>query len=438
MTERTTSGRHSARANDDGTPGEDDRSATRGSWWHVAEIRRLKNAKDEMQPRTFGAEPLLEGDSPADEASLAAHYAATIRRVMTRWDEKRLTDADAAFLTDCLQAGLLRGKVADLRADVRAALDAYRALENELPPVRTAPGVIESDGFDQALYVRGNHRQPDEVVPRGFPALLGGGVFDLKKESGRLQLAQSLITNANPLPARVIANRLWHHVFDTGIVSTPDNFGRTGQTPSHPELLDHLATQMREKGWSLKAMLRYLLTTRTFRLDSTPSEAAKAKDPLNRQLSHAPVRRLEGEIIRDQLLAACGTLDPQLYGPSELKTDNSARRSIYLKVNRTRQGPLLGVFDVPMPTTTRGARDVSTTPAQSIALMNSPMVIKQAEAWARAHAKAVPEEALHELFRRAFTREPDTSELNEFVRYSPKLSETAHLLINLKEFIFVP
>jgi hypothetical protein len=438
MTERTTSGFHSGKANDDNTPGENEVKASRGSWWHVAEIRQLKNAKDQMQPSAFAAEPLLEGHLPADEASLAAHYAETIRRVMNRWTENRLTDADAAFLTDCLQAGLLRGKVADLRAEAREALAAYRALENELPAVRTAPGVIESDGFDQALYVRGNHRQPADVVPRGIPTLLGGGVFDLKKESGRLQLAQSLITDANPLPARVIANRLWHHVFGAGIVATPDNFGRTGQTPAHPALLDHLATQMREKGWSLKTMLRYLLTTRTFRLDATPSEAAKAKDPLNRLLSHAPVRRLEGEIIRDHLLAACGTLNPQFFGPSEGRTDSVTRRSIYLKVNRTRQGPLLGVFDVPMPTTTRGARDVSTTPAQSIALMNSPMVIKQAEAWARAHTQAKPEEALRELFRRAFTREPGTSELNEFVRYSPKLSETAHLIINLKEFIFIP
>ena len=100
--------------------------------------------------------------------------------------------------------------------------------------------------------------------------------------------------------------------------------------------------------------------------------------------------------------------------------------------------PLLAVFDVPMPTTTRGASDVSTTPAQSIALMNSPLVIKQTEAWARAQAQAKPEEALRELFRRAFTREPGTSELNEFVHYSQNLSVTAHLFFNLKGFIFVP
>ena len=356
---------------------------------------------------------------------------------MARWDSKQLTDTDAAFLTECIQTGLLRGKVADLNAQARAALDAYRALENELPPVRTAPGVIESDGFDQALYVRGDHRQPSEAVPRGFPALLGGKAFDLKKESGRLQLAQSLITPQNPLPARVIANRLWHHVFGTGIVATPDNFGRTGQTPSHPELLDYLATRMSAEGWSMQKMLRHLLTTRAFRLDSTPSEAAKAQDPSNRLLSHAPVRRLEGEVIRDHLLAACGTLDPQLFGPSEGRTDAMTRRSIYFKVNRTRQGPLLSVFDVPMPTTTRGTRDVSTTPAQSIALMNNPLVIKQAEAWAKAHAKEPRVLALKELFRRCFTREPGAVELRDLAGYSKDLSETAHLMFNLKEFIFV-
>jgi hypothetical protein len=439
MTERTTSGRHSARANDDGTPGDDDPSATRGSWWHVAEFRQLKGSKDEVQPFLFSAAPLLEdATAPRDAAAVAARYAETVRRVIARWDAQQLTDADAAFLTECLQAGLLRGKAADLHAEARSALNAYRVLENELPPVRTAPGVIESDGFDQALYVRGDHRQPAEVVPRGFPALLGGGEFALKKESGRLQLAQVLFSPQNPLPARVIANRLWHHVFGTGIVATPDNFGRTGQTPSHPELLDHLATQMSAEGWSMQKMLRHLLTTRAFRLDSTPSEAAKAQDPSNRLLSHAPVRRLEGEVIRDHLLAACGTLDPQLFGRSEAFTSNSTRRSIYFKVNRSHQGPLLGVFDVPMPTTTRGTRDVSTTPAQSIALMNNPLVIKQAEAWAKAHAKEPRVLALKELFRLCFTREPGAVELRDLAAYSKNISETAHLMFNLKEFIFIP
>ena len=440
MTDRAASGRHTLRANDDGTS-DDDEKTTRGSWWNLSEIRHLKSPKDAIQETAFPVLPLLETDTaPTNAAELAAHYASTLQRLLLKLDSGTLTEAECAFLTDCLNANLLRSKTAHLDEKSLAALTEYRSLENELPPVRVAPGVIESAGFDQALYVRGDPKQPADAVPRGFLTSLGGEPFALGHETGRLQLAQEITRADSPLFARVIANRLWHHVFGSGLVSTTDNFGHTGQKPTHPELLDHLATQMKSKHWSLKAMLRDLLTTRTFRLSSAPTAAAVEIDPANHLLTHAPLRRLEGEIVRDHLLATSSQLDTALYGPSIKQVVPTTRRSLYLRVDRTRQGPLFNVFDVPMPTTTRGARDVTTTPAQSIALMNSPFVRKQADAWAQANAKTDPAVALSSLFRQAFTREPSADEvkhLNAFLT-SSSLADTAHLIFNMKEFIFIP
>ncbi len=444
MTDRSASGRHALLSNEDGTPSDDGEKVTRGSWWHLSEFRRLREPKDKIEETAFAVSPLLEADSPSDEGSMIELYASTIRRELEALQANKLTDDGAEFLTDCIQAGLLRGKVNDLRDDVRAALEAYRRVENELPSVRIAPGLLESDGFDQALLVRGNHRQTSDAVPRGFLAALGGRPFSLENESGRLQLANELTRFDSPLFARVMVNRLWHHVYGVGLVKSTDNFGHTGAKPSHPELLDHLARRF-QQDWSIKNMLRYILSTRTFRLQSEPSTAAKKIDPANRYYSHANVRRLEGEIVRDHLLVIGGTLDSKLFGPSKKQNSPSNRRSIYLRIDRTSQGPLQAVFDVPMPTTTRGARDISTTPAQAIAFLNSPFVRKQTEAWADSVINEDPIDALKKFYRIAFTREPVAEEvevLEAFFREqrtkpAQALADTAHLILNLKEFIFI-
>ena len=454
MTRDTTSAVPQFRG-DAGKPAAPDQQPERGSWFALAEARLLRAPQDRLQDEQFAAGPLLSAGaaSPRDREELASRYAAALATAVEARRRGTLDDEGALLLTAALRAGLLSGRVDALDPEARAALDAYRALEDELPPMRSAPGVIESDGFDQPLLVRGNHRAPGEVVPRGFLAALGGQPYSLSRESGRLALAEELTRADNPLVPRVLVNRLWHYTFGRGLVGTPDNFGRTGELPTHPELLDYLAARFRSSGYDLKATLRTLLTSRAFRVASEPSPAAAATDPANRLWSHALVRRLDGEIVRDHLLAATGTLDPALYGPSvplNLPPAKDCRRGVYLEVNRTRQGALMDVFDVPPPTTTRGARDVSITPAQAIALLNSPYVRARADAWGARAAEAGGasdfDAAVTDLCVRALGRRPTAEELSRLRAFfaarqaegdTAALADVAHLVLNLKEFLFI-
>jgi hypothetical protein len=429
-----------------------------GSWFSVSEARALKSKTDQIQDEQFSISPLFpEQTPPQNAAELSQRYASALRRVLQRWQTPAFTDEDALFLSDCLKAGLIRGQVAHLKESARKAFTALRGIEQTFAPAasRTAPGVIESPGFDQPLYPRGNHLTPGEPVPRAFLASLGGRPYELKDKTGRLELAQELTRADSPLFARVIANRLWHHVFGVGLVSTADNFGRTGQQPTHPELLDHLATRLIRSGFDLKDGIRYLLTTRTFRLSSTAPTTSTATDPANRLLTHAPVRRMDAEIIRDHLLAVSGNLDPKLYGPSTpIKTPPQAdtRRGLYVQTKREGQNELFSSFDVPMPNTTRGTRDVTTTPGQSITLLNSPFIQHQAHAWAERAQAAIAKGSsidaeMRQLITYAFSRDVREDELAALHAYHDArhpegaliaLQQTAHLVFNLKEFIFLP
>lgn len=434
-------------------------TATRGSWFSIAEVRLLKGPKDVVKSEQFSIAPLLAGSgSPPQHADeLAKRYATALGEVLQRWQTPAFTDEDALFLTDCLTAGLIHGGANGLDVSANEALRSLRKIEDSFAAAarRAAPGVMESPGFDQPLYARGNHLTPGERVPRAFLASLGGKPYAPQNASGRLQLAQELTRAENPLFARVLANRLWHHVFGRGLVATTDNFGRTGEQPTHPELLDHLATRLVRSGFDLKDAIGYLLETRTFRLCSTAPAASTAADPANRLLTHAPVRRMDAEVIRDHLLAISGNLDPKLYGPSTpLKAAPPAdtRRGLYVQTKRAGQNELFASFDVPVPNTTRCTRDVTTTPGQSITLLNSPFIRHQARIWAE-HAEAAiakgstVDAELRHLIVHAFSRQPSEDELTALRAYHDSryrdgtliaLQQTAHLVFNLKEFIFLP
>ena len=235
--------------------------------------------------------------------------------------------------------------------------------------------------------------------------------------SGRLELAQRIANSENPLTARVMVNRVWHHLFGTGIVRTVDDFGHVGDLPSHPELLDHLTTEFVEDGWSVKRLIRRLVLTRTFQLASAPTAAAKEKDPQNRLLSHYPARRMEAETIRDSILSASGRLDPKLFGMSVQPfrekeyadrrlfpgpLDGNGRRSIYIK-NNLMEGPkFLEAFNFPGGKVTQGRRDITNVPAQALALLNDPFVLQQADLWAAkliAEPHGSPSERIDAMFR---------------------------------------
>ncbi|MEM7234364.1 MAG: DUF1553 domain-containing protein, partial [Planctomycetota bacterium] len=323
----------------------------------------------------------------------------------------------ANFLGYFVRRNILRTTLEKLPS-VAPLVKEYRKLEAEIEMPTRAPGVAPGDVRDHPLFVRGDHKQPGDPVPRRFLEAFGGREYP-KDADGRLQFAQDIVADGNPLTPRVIVNRVFHHVFGRGIVSTPDNLGRLGSLPTHPLLLDALASDFTTKlSWSLKKLVRHLVTSQTFRQGSTPSVAAREKDPSNELLSHMSMRRLEAEAIRDSLLAVSGRLDSRMYGPSD---GGGTRRSVYRRAKRNSLDSLLVVFDSPEPHTTVGARAVTNVPAQSLALLNSGFVAETATSWAQ---RVLAEDELKtdrqrvaDMMLTAFGREATDAEIDDLVGY---------------------
>ncbi len=268
------------------------------------------------------------------------------------------------------------------------------------PEASRAMGVHDDRAVQCALLAHGDVGQRGPRIPRGFPSVIGASASHAipGDASGRRELADWMLDPANPLPSRVEVNRVWLHLFGRGLVATPDNFGRTGLPPSHPELLDHLAVEFAADGWSVKRLVRRLVTSRAYQLDSRAAEAAKTRDPENILLSHAPMRRLDAEAIRDAMLSASGLLDLQPPhgsavtrlgdGPvRRMGTDRrepaARKRSVYLPVVRGFVPEAMELFDFAEPSLPIAERDVTNVPAQALYLMNSAAVDAAARALAR-------------------------------------------------------
>ncbi|MEX0937852.1 MAG: DUF1553 domain-containing protein [Pirellulales bacterium] len=367
-----------------------------------------------------------ERKRPATLSDLAALYESTIRAAVQSWKDECVSDQQALLLDACLREGLLPNALQSLPT-AKPVLAEYRRLEGEIPVPRRVPGLDETIGRDQPLYERGNHKQPREPVPRRFLSAIDPTPYKTSL-SGRRQLAEDLLRDDNPLARRVIVNRIWHHLFGRGIVATPDNFGRLGEQPTHPDLLDWLAIQFVKDGWSLKKTIRLIVTSKTWQLSSHPRATARQIDPDNLWLARANVRRLEAEAIRDSLLAVTGQLDDSLYGPP---VDGvSSRRSIYVAVVRNSLDPFLRSFDFPEPFSTVGSRDVTNVPAQSLTLMNDAGVAGHARAWAQrllnASTSGSDEQRVRTMFLAAFGRPASTSEISRTIAY---LNETRSRLL---------
>lgn len=334
------------------------------------------------------------------------------RDAVRAWLDGTLTDAQAESLNRALQAGKLPNTFATIPA-AAALVKTYRELEARLPRPTRAPGVLEGDARDAALFVRGNHKQPADAVPRRFLDGIDPAPFQTP-QSGRLELAERLTDPRNPLTARVIVNRLWHHVFGRGLVATPDNFGRLGELPSHPELLDFLAAQFLADGGSMKRFIEALVRTRAFARDASAPGADL--DPDNRLLARWTVRRLEAEAIRDSIVQLSGKLDPAPFGKPV--PGDQPRRSVYVQVIRNQLDPFLTAFDMPVPSAPRGRRDATNVPAQSLALLNDPVIQGWATDWAARTAEEGDADArLRRLFREALGREPEPRELSASRRF---------------------
>ena len=380
------------------------------SWVAARELIFVRSG--EPEPGNHFAEsvgPLFrtsqESDSPSTPKELASLYQVVLHQCLDNWKNDQLTDQEALFLDFFLNSTLLPNTLDELPS-AEPLIAEFRQLEKKLNRPNRAPGIVEAEPVTQPLFVRGNHKDPGEPVPRRFLDVFGARNY-AHNHSGRLELANDFL-GSNPLAARVIVNRLWHHVFGRGIVPTTDNFGRLGKPPSHPELLDYLATKIRDDGWSLKKLIRLMVTSDAFQLSATASTKARDVDPKNSLLSHWTVRRLEAEAIRDSILKVSGRLESDRFGPPV--EGNSNRRSIYVRVIRNNLDPFLTVFDAPTPNSTHGARQTSNVPAQALTMINDPNVRKSARSMAESISGPV-ENRIASMFTIALGRSPSDREL---------------------------
>lgn len=273
---------------------------------------------------------------------------------------------------------------------LKTAEAALKKLEADRPgTVRYMTVSEQKEIADTQIHIRGNVHNLGETVPRGFLKVASydhTASFD-DKQSGRRQLGDWLVSNQNPLAPRVYANRIWHWLIGTGIVRTVDNFGTTGELPSHPELLDYLASRLVATGWSTKSLIREIVLSSTYQLSSDANENYAVMDPENRLLSSMNRRRIDAESLLDALLVKSGSLEYRLGGsliPADIQTDydflhDSRRRAVYWPVFRNSLPDLFVVFDFANPSMVVGRRDVSSTAPQSLFLMNSDWVIQRSE-----------------------------------------------------------
>ena len=375
-------------------------------------------ANPELRPPGPGVPlPHLTRATPRNRDALLAAYRDAVRRSA----ELGAADPDqAAFLDFFIRAGLVPNTLHDLPTAAPLVRE-YRTLAAQLPDPVRAPGVMEGGPGDWPLYARGDHKKPGDPVARRFLSALDATPYEAA-DSGRRHLADSIAGPGRALAARVLVNRLWHHVFGRGLVATPDNFGALGEPPTHPELLDWLARQFLNSGGSIKSVLRLLVTTDAFQAAAAPSAEAAARDPENRLLSHWSLRRLEAEAIRDAMLAMTGRMESESRGPGV--SGDAPRRSLYVSVIRNALDPFLSVFDAPVPSSTRGKRDTTNIPAQALTLLNAPLVQSWAGEWAARVSAATPDERdrVRQLYREGFQREPSIEEIDHALAW---LRETA-------------
>jgi hypothetical protein len=358
----------------------------------------------------------------------------------------------------------------------QAILDQMEALDKQKPqPLPTAMSISEP----------GKDAPPSYFLHRGSPGAKGSlmkpGVLTVATEGEwsapeapaeastsyrRLALANWIASKDNPLTARVMVNRIWQHHFGEGLVRSTNNFGKTGDRPTHPELLDWLAVEFMNRGWSIKAMHRMLMNSEAYQRSSDDSKAEAEKDPENRYLWRMPRRRLEAEAIRDAVLAVAGNLDrtvggpavfpyidPALFQSSSKRTWNGKpdtdpstwRRSVYVFQKRSIPLPMLEVFDKPDSVSSCARRNRSTIAPQALILMNNAFVRMEAEKFAerlKADAGSSAEAQVKRAFELALSRPPSHAELERSIAFvqagSGGLVDFCHALFNLNEFVYVP
>lgn len=352
-------------------------------------------------------------------------------------------------------------------AEYHRLLAKARAFETSAPDPTAAMGVGEADAVPTlAVHIRGNYKDLGQPVARGFPEVMRFShvqpIFPAKG-SGRLELARWLADSRHPLTARVIVNRIWGWHFGKALVPSTENFGKLGDRPSHPELLDWLARQFMANGWSVQHLHKLILLSSTYQMASThpKAQAYIDHDPENWLLWKADLQRLNAEQIRDSILAVSGRLDPRLGGKtlplrnrqfvfnhtSEDHTKyDSLRRAVYLPVIRNHLYTLFEQFDYPDPTMPTGSRNTTSIPTQSLVLMNSPLILDSAHAFAASTGEhdCDPRKRIDLAYQTALARPPSEAETLRALQFIDKFEDPLQAwsllcqsLLTCNEFLFL-
>ena len=353
--------------------------------------------------------------SPKSLAELAATYAKLIESEISNPKSEIATRAtfptnipleeiETAFTRDD------RNRFNDIRRKRDELMATHPGAPSRAMVMRDRPSPVQP-----VILKRGNPAMPGESVPRQFLVSVAGEKRQPFKEgSGRLELARAIASKDNPFTARVFVNRVWMHLFEEGIVRTPSDFGVRGERPTHPELLDHLASRFVNEGWSVKRLIKSIVLSATYQQSSVASAKALAADPENRWLSRQNRKRLDLEALRDSLLAASGQIDLSLGGrPVDLLAQPfTKRRTIYGFVDRQNLPNMFRAFDFASPDQHAPMRFNNTVPQQALFMLNSPFVIERARALAaRVPDQSSPETRVRALYRAALAREPSSDEV---------------------------
>ncbi|QDV49701.1 PSD1 and planctomycete cytochrome C domain-containing protein [Gimesia fumaroli] len=324
-----------------------------------------------------------------------------------------------------------------------------------LPVVNRDPIPYSAERLKQTksvILIRGDVHKQGPEVGKGWPAVLGATTVDSEKLS-RTALADWLTGRKNPLVSRVWVNRLWQYHFGRGLVSTPSDFGVQGEPPSHPELLDWLATELMERGWSTKHIHRQIVLSSTYRQARSFNEANLKQDPENRLLWSWPRRRLEAEAIRDSILCATGELKRELGGPSvpQEREEANLRRTIYLFQRRSEMPSVMAMFDAPDSIASCSRRQVSTVALQPLFMLNSQFMDRRAQVLAKNIVAETDDDhgqQVVQAFVRVLGRQPTAQEQKRSLTFfqsdssaesdERRLSMLCHALLNLNEFIYIP
>ncbi|MBM3824375.1 MAG: DUF1553 domain-containing protein [Verrucomicrobia bacterium] len=344
-----------------------------------------------------------------------SEISAAEKRKQTRDQEKRRLQRIVEKLKDSLKETPKEQKTA-VEEKIKEAERAAKEFAKLPLPFELVYAVAEGSNIsDAAIQMKEDPAKPGEIVRRRFLSVMPGpDLPSADTTSGRAYLADAIIHRAQPLAARVMVNRIWQHHFGQGLVPTPNDFGKQGKPPTHPELLDWLANSFIRSGWSMKAVHRAILLSRVYQLSTERSETAIARDPNNVTLASYPRRRLDAESLRDTLLTLGGNLDTRPPGPHPFPPEQdwnftqhnpfkavyeTRRRSVYLMTQRIQRHPYLALFDGADPSASTASRTTSTTPLQALYLLNDGFVHRQAQAFAQ---RILHEEAAEpDRFRRA-------------------------------------